>query len=112
MGGALSSGKAAKVEGNYQVTEPQPNSETTHLETHTNSSQKEDSDNSSKSLKADAAQPSKLKALPSKSNPSKDNPKDDSDWTPTIDTDIYNEKGGGRLTTKAEDNNADQQILV
>lgn len=112
MGCVLSTGKAAKVEGNYQVTETKPDSEATHLETHINSSQKEGVDISSKSLKADGAPPVKLKAQPSKSNPSKGNPKDDSDWTPTIDTDIYNEKGGGRLTTTAEDKNADQQILV
>ena len=109
MGCANSTVKAAKVEDNYQVSGDDKENLTNRtteekvvvLETHNNTNIK--------------AKPSKLNGeLPTKSkaNPSKFNPKDDSDWTPTIDTDIFNEKGGGRLTTTAVDKNANDQILV
>ena len=119
MGCISSSVKAAKVEDNYQVpaennnninnnsTDSNNNKTTTEekkvvLETHNNNN-----NNKSKPSKSDGVLPTKSKA-----NPSKSNPKDDSDWTPTIDTDIFNEKGGGRLTTTAVDKNANEQILV
>jgi hypothetical protein len=108
MGCAYSTVKVAKVEDNYHVSGDDKASLTNRtteekvvvLETH---------------ISTIKAKPSKLNGnLPTKSkaNPSKFNPKDDSDWTPTIDTDIFNEKGGGRLTTTAVDKNANEQILV
>ena len=39
--------------------------------------------------------------------------KDDSDWVPTIDTDIYNEAGGGRIEAEEiEKEDPNKQILV
>ena len=38
--------------------------------------------------------------------------KDDSDWVPTIDTDIYNESGGGRIVAEEEVVDSTAQIAV
>ena len=93
--------KAAKVEDTYAIPE------CTESDTNLDEPEKTVSE-SVQEIITDKSQ--KIKSTSIKSSKSD---KDDSDWVPTIDTDIFNVTGGGRIETEeVVKEDANEQTLV